>query len=162
MPAACPFNAESPPVGGLSAIRRSGCFRGKGTFTEGLALWLPSLSDSISVAGLPAARGRQRPAEAIDEEAGDVDHRRQLGETGDRILGRTGFDYPIDREASGRERLDDRAQRSSPELLRDRDVRLGPGVADEFVVKIAAPLGFQRGSTRVVDRDHRPATRTKC
>ena len=24
--------AESPPVGGLSAIRRSGCFRGKGTF----------------------------------------------------------------------------------------------------------------------------------
>ena len=26
------LNAESPPVGGLSAIRRSGCFRGKGTF----------------------------------------------------------------------------------------------------------------------------------
>jgi len=25
-------NAESPPVGGLSAIRRSGGFRGKGTF----------------------------------------------------------------------------------------------------------------------------------
>ena len=27
-----PVNAESPPVGRLSAIRRSGCFRGKGTF----------------------------------------------------------------------------------------------------------------------------------
>ena len=27
-----PVNAESPPVGGLSAIRRSGGFRGKGTF----------------------------------------------------------------------------------------------------------------------------------
>ena len=27
-----PLNAESPPVGGLSAIRRSGGFRGKGTF----------------------------------------------------------------------------------------------------------------------------------
>ncbi len=30
--AAAPVNAESPPVGGLSAIRRSGGFRGKGTF----------------------------------------------------------------------------------------------------------------------------------
>ena len=30
--AAGPLNAESPPVGGLSAIRRSGGFRGKGTF----------------------------------------------------------------------------------------------------------------------------------
>src|SRR3954468_18793060 len=28
-----PLNAESPPVGGLSAIRRSGGFRGKGTFS---------------------------------------------------------------------------------------------------------------------------------
>src|ERR1019366_3974563 len=27
-----PLNAESPPIGGLSAIRRSGGFRGKGTF----------------------------------------------------------------------------------------------------------------------------------
>jgi len=30
--AAVTVNAESPPVGGLSAIRRSGGFRGKGTF----------------------------------------------------------------------------------------------------------------------------------
>ena len=37
-------------MGGLSAIRRSGGFRGKGTFSEGLALWLPSLSDPTSVA----------------------------------------------------------------------------------------------------------------
>jgi hypothetical protein len=27
------LNAESPPLGGLSAIRRSGGFRGKGTFS---------------------------------------------------------------------------------------------------------------------------------
>ena len=33
-PTSCPdpLNAESPPVGGLSAIRRSGGLRGKGTF----------------------------------------------------------------------------------------------------------------------------------
>ena len=39
-------------MGGLSAIRRSGGSRGKGTFSEGLALWLPSLSDLLSVAHL--------------------------------------------------------------------------------------------------------------
>ena len=37
-------------MGGLSAIRRSGGLRGKGTFSEGLALLLPSLSDPLSVA----------------------------------------------------------------------------------------------------------------
>src|SRR4051794_38958660 len=39
------LNAESPPSGGLSAIRRSGGLRGKGTSNRGLPLWLPSLSD---------------------------------------------------------------------------------------------------------------------
>jgi predicted dithiol-disulfide oxidoreductase (DUF899 family) len=37
-------------VGGLSAIGRSGGLRGKGTFSEGLALRLPSLSDPVRVA----------------------------------------------------------------------------------------------------------------
>ena len=52
----CLINAESPPVGGLSAIRRSGGFRGKGTFIEGLALWLPSLSDPLQSSVPPVSR----------------------------------------------------------------------------------------------------------
>ena len=54
------LNAESPPVGGLSAIRRSGGLRGKGTFSEGLALWLPSLSDPVRVACSLRCRGTRR------------------------------------------------------------------------------------------------------
>ena len=55
-----PVNAESRLVSGLSAIRRSGGSRDKGTFSEGLALWLPSLSDPLRVAdprpGTPGAQ----------------------------------------------------------------------------------------------------------
>src|SRR5215472_13738165 len=99
---------------------------------------------------VPCAGSRPEP-DAVDDEDGHADEASQLlGEQPQRLLRWLRLRDPVDSESGVGECAERGRQRPAPELLRDLDAALVPGIGHQLGVEVAASLRRQLRRERVI------------